>query len=266
MSQDIEPILREWPFQPDEITVRSIRTLDGSERIQLRLDLGMLQMHVDGRPDGARINECESWLDYHRRRQQAHDEANPDAARYLLEPEDCAELLREGVQYYHRYLSFWHLGRYELCARDTSRNLQLFEFVRNHARNDRDKLQFDQWRPYVTMMHTRAVATPLVNLDQWEAAINVIDAGIHGLERFLVDYGQEEHAERLGELQFLRRWRKEVLAESGLGTDGEDDVVDPVERLRIDLEDAIAEERYEEAAELRDQLRRLEDPQPPQLP
>ena len=73
-------------------------------------------------------------------------------------------LLREGVQYYHRYISFWHLERYELCARDTNRNLRLFAFVREHARHTRDKLQFDQWRPYVTMMHARAVATPLIGL------------------------------------------------------------------------------------------------------
>ncbi len=71
---------------------------------------------------------------YHQRRQSEHDAANPDGAPYLLEPEDCAELLREGVQYYHRYMCFWHLGFYELCARDTERNLRLFAFVREHAR------------------------------------------------------------------------------------------------------------------------------------
>ncbi|MCO6043550.1 UvrB/UvrC motif-containing protein [Aeoliella sp. ICT_H6.2] len=266
MSPDIDPILREWAFQPEEVTVRSIRADDGTERIQLRLDLGILQMHVDGRPDGQRVNDCESWLDYHRQQQEQHDQANPDAARYLLEPEDCVELLREGVQYYHRYLSFWHLGRYELCARDTSRNLALFRFVRNHARNDRDKLQFDQWRPYVTMMHARAVATPLVDLEEWEAAINVIDAGIRGLEEFLGDYGQENQADRLGELQYLRRWRKDVVTKSGGGGEDDDESLDPVEQVRSQLEEAIAEERYEEAADLRDQLRRLEDPQPPQLP
>jgi len=265
VSPDIEPILREWEFQPDRVTVRTIQAADGGERIQLRLDLGLLQMHVDGRPDGQRIHDCESWLEYHQQRQQQHDQANPDAARYLLEPEDCAELLREGVQYYHRYLSLWHLRRYELCARDTRRNLDLFRFVRNHAGHDRDKLQFDQWRPYVTMMHTRAVATPLVDLQQWDAAVGVIDSGIRGLEEFLADYGQEEQAERLGELAFLRRWRKEVAAHAGVDPDP-DAPLDPVERLRNQLESAIEEERYEDAAELRDQIRRLEDPQPPQLP
>lgn len=267
MSPDIDPILSDWEFQAEQITVRAIETENGEERIQLRLDLGVLQMHVDGRPDGSQVHGVESWLVYHRQRQKEHDEANPDSARYLLKSEDCVELLREGVQYYHRYLSFWHLGRYELCARDTKRNLELFRFVREHAQSDRDKMQFDQWRPYVTMMHARAVATPLVELEQWDAAINVIDAGLRGLDEFLADYGQEESAERLGEMAYLKRWRREVLAKSGAETDDEEDGVgDPVESLREELDKAIEEERYEDAAELRDQLRRMEDPQPPTLP
>ena len=265
VSPDIEPILRAWDFQPDEVTVRSITNDAGEERIQLRLELGILQMHVNGRPDGQRVRDCVSWLDFHQQQQQEHDRQHPDAARYLLEPEDCAELLREGVLYYHRYLSFWHLGRYELCARDTGRNLQLFAFVRDHARHDRDKLQFDQWRPYVTMMHTRAVATPLVELNQFDAALSVIDSGIRGLESFLADYGQQEHEDRLGELQFLKRWRKELLGKSGSPED-EDESLDPMELLRQQLQDAIAEERYEAAADLRDQMRQLEDPKPPQFP
>ncbi len=265
VAPDIDSLLNDWDFQPDQITVRVITGNDGVERIQLRLELGLLQMHVHGRPDGKTIHGLASWFDYHVKQQQQHDQAHPDEARYLLEPEDCAELLREGVQYYHRYLSLWHLGRYELCARDTSRNLELFRFVRNHARNDHDKMQFDQWRPYVTMMHARAIATPLVELEEWEAALGVIDAGIQGLDDFLEDYGQGEQADRLGERAFLQRWRKEIVAKSGVEV-AHDDQLDPVERLRGELASAIDEERYEEAARLRDELRQLEDPQPPHLP
>ena len=51
MSSDIEPIISDWPYRPDEITVRVIEGLDGQRKIQLRLDLGVLQMEFDGRPD-----------------------------------------------------------------------------------------------------------------------------------------------------------------------------------------------------------------------
>jgi hypothetical protein len=266
VSSDIDPILSDWPYLPDEITARVIQGDDGQRKIQLRLDLGLLQMTFDGRPDGRRIHDAESWLEYHQRRQREHDAANPDGAPYLLEPEDCAELLREGVQYYHRYVCFWHLGHYELCARDTERNLRLFAFVRGHARDDRDKLRFDQWRPYVTMMHARAVATPLVELEQWDAAAGVLDAGIRGIERFLEEYNQVDRASQLGELTFLRRWKEEISAK----IQGQDQPAaeaaallapTPADRaadLRAQIELAVAEERYEDAAMLRDELKRLE--------
>lgn len=268
MSFDIDPIISDWPYRPDEITVRAIEGENGRRKIQLRLDLGIMQMEVDGRPDGRRIHECESWLAYHQKRQREHDAANPDGAPYLLEPEDCAELMREGVQYYHRYISFWHLQYYELCARDTERNLRLFAFVREHARNDQDKLQFDQWRPYVAMMHARAVATPLIELEQWVAAIGVIEAGIRGIERFLDEYGQTEKASQVGELVFLQRWRDEIVAQHGEvatelqrpDTDAAPAADDTIGKLRAQFNEAIREERYEDAAKLRDRLRALNEP------
>jgi hypothetical protein len=153
-----------------------------------------------------------------------------------------------------------------LCARDTERNLRLFAFVRGHARHDRDKLRFDQWRPYVTMMHARAVATPLVELEQWDAAAGVVDAGIRGIERFLEEYNQVEQAPKVGELVFLRRWKEEIAAKIK-ARDGEvpeptatltPDPVDRAAELRAKIELAIVEERYEEAAMFRDELRQLD--------
>jgi hypothetical protein len=238
------------------MNVRIVRGEDGDDKIQVRLDLGILQMNFHGRPDGERVGEFDSWFDAFQHRQQAHDLAHPDGPTLLLEPEDCLKLLREGIQYYQRYLSFWHLRRYELCARDTARNLRLFAFVREHARQDRDKLQFDQWRPYVSMMHTRAVATPLVELRDYAAAIGAIDAGIEAVRQFLIDYDQLHRAEECGELQQLIAWREEVVARQAgvprLGTS-----VKSVESLRAELDTAIAEERFEDAARLRDEIHKV---------
>lgn len=265
MSFDILPVIEGWDFHPDDVTVRSVRAEDGRELIQLRLDLGLMQMEVDGRPDGQKVENFDSWLDLHTHRQAEHDTANPDGAPYLLEPEDCAVLMRECVQYYHRYVSFWAISRYELCARDTERNLRLFAFVRDHARLDRDKLQFDQWRPYVIMMHARAVATPLADLGQYEAAISSIDAGIRRIEQFLTDYDREDQAERVNELVFLKHWRGEIASKLDQPEDQPAEA-SPLEQARQRLADAIEAERYEEAAQLRDELRRLEEPPPPTGP
>jgi hypothetical protein len=158
------------------------------------------------------------------------------------------------VQYYHRYVSFWHLKRYELCARDTNRNLRLFAFVREHARHNRDKLQFDQWRPYVTMMHARAAATPLVELNDYQAALGVIDAGINSIRKFLEEYDQSQNAETCNELVQLLRWREELAAKKSGQPLAEPQ--SPLDRLHRELEQAVSEERFEDAARLRDEIRR----------
>jgi hypothetical protein len=253
VPKDISSILDGWPYEPDAASVRIITGGDGKEKIQLRIDLGLMQMEFHGRPDGFRPHGHESWLDYYRAQQEAHDQANPDASPFRLEPADCAELLREGVQYYHRYLSFWHLRRFELCARDTKRNLQLFAFVREHARRDQDKLQFDQWRPYVTMMHAKAVATPLVELRQIDSARQVVEHGISEIEQFLADYDQMGRADQCFELVHLKKWLKELgkrqptAAEMYASSDR-------LAQLRAELDSAIAEERFEEAARIRDEI------------
>lgn len=268
VTLDISKVLQEWEFDPDGVTVRLIEGEDGRQKVQLRLDLGLMQMEVDGRPDGERVEDFESWLDLHATRQGEHDTANPDGVPYELQTEDCAELLREGVQYYHRYVSFWALDDYERCARDTERNLRLILFVRNHASSERDRLQFDQWRPYVAMMHARAVATPLNEAGETEAALAAIDRGIQRIREFLDDYGRADQAEEVNELTFLKRWRREITGASTKGLpnpeDGDsDEDRDPLDELRTRLADAVEAERYEEAAGLRDELDRLQDPPPP---
>jgi len=255
MSKDLSKILREWPFSPDDMMVRMIEGDDGRPKMQLRVDLGVLQMEIDGRPDGLKPEGCESWLEYHRRMQQAYDERNPDAGPYLLGEQDCTELWREGMQYYHRYLGFWHLDMYDLCARDTRRNLELFAFVREHATDDRRKIQFDQWRPYVIMMHTRAVATSLIQRKEFSEGLRLIESGIEGIREFLDEYEQSHRAEECVELMSLKQWREEIIAREDRAAAARPQSAAQI--LRQKLEAAIAAEQFEQAARLRDEIRRL---------
>jgi hypothetical protein len=105
-----------------------------------------------------------------------------------------------------------------------------------------------------------------VELEQWDAAAGVLDAGIRGIERFLEEYNQVEQASKIGELVFLRRWKEEIAAKIR-ARDGEvaestatmePKPVDRAAELRTKIELAIVEERYEDAAMFRDELRRLE--------
>ena len=49
MSLDLNTILKDWPYESGTIKVRKITGLDGREKLQLRVDLGVLQMEITGR-------------------------------------------------------------------------------------------------------------------------------------------------------------------------------------------------------------------------
>jgi hypothetical protein len=245
MSQDVRPILAGWDFEPDRVQVRTIIGEDGLEKIQMRIDLGVMQMEVDGRPDGERPEGHESMLEFHEAAEKA---AAATGETYAIGPDECAVLIREAFQYYHRYLSAFHLQRYDLVARDTARNLRLFAFVVKHAIRQRDRIEFDRYRPYVEMMHARARASQALDRDDLRAALELIDAGIAAIRRFLADYGQEDHEGECSELQFLLQWRKDLERERPIG---------PIERLQQQLDVSVKLENYEEAARIRDQIRRL---------
>lgn len=241
MSKDLTGILAGWPHDPDELQFRIVAGDDGRDKIQMRIDLGLIQMEMSGRPDGLRPEGFESLLDAYEARARSESD-------FALDPAACAALMREGVQYYHRYLAAFHLQRYDLVARDTERNLRLFAFVVRHAVRQRDRLEFDQYRPYVTMMHARALALQLLERNEHSEALARIDQGIARIRAFLEEYDQSNQEAECMELGFLVRWRREVESSRPQG---------PVERLEHQLSLAVALEDYEEAARIRDQLRRL---------
>jgi hypothetical protein len=144
---------------------------------------------------------------------------------------------------------------FDLCARDTNRNLRLFAFIRAHAGDDRLKLQFDQWRPYVQMMHTRAVATPLMAQRAFAEGLRVIEAGIEAIREFLDEYNQSHRAEECVELVSLERWRDEILSREEQAAEARPK--SKIGLLRRKLEEAVAAEQFEDAARLRDEIRRL---------
>ncbi len=187
MSKDITSILSGWEHDPDEFQVRIVAGDDGRDKLQMRVDLGVIQMEIDGRPDGVRPHGLDSLLDYY---EAKAGKAGGD--EFQLDSDDLRRLMREGVQYYHRYLASFHLQRFDLVARDTTRNLRLFAFAVKHAADRRDKVQFDQYRPYVTMMRARALSAEAMNRERAQRALEALDDGIDGIRAFLREYEQDE--------------------------------------------------------------------------
>src|SRR5712692_4629930 len=174
MSLDLNTLLKDWPHENGAIKVRKIVGLDGREKLQLRIDLGMLQMELTGRPDGVRPFGCESLLDYHQRRAARKLE---EGETYQLTPEECAELQQEGIQYYHRYLSLFQINDFVGVVRDTQRNLDLFTFVTEHTDRDECAWRLQQVRPYGLRMSARAKTAILLAQGNFGEAISEIESG-----------------------------------------------------------------------------------------
>jgi hypothetical protein len=245
MSLDLNTILRDWPHENGNVKVRKIAGLDGREKLQLRVDLGVLQMEMTGRPDGQRPHNCESLLEYHQRR-AARAEEKGEA--YELTPEQCAELQQEGIQYYHRYLSLFQINDFAGVKRDTQRNLNLFTFVTEHT--DREELSWSlqQFRPYVLMMNTRARASILLGEGKFAEAMAEIERGRDAISEFFQRSNFPELVSKSSEIAFLDEWLDEVKAKRPLSK---------LEIMQREMETAIAKELYERAAELRDAIKLL---------
>ena len=64
MSQDIDAALRGWEFKPGEVQARQVQAEDGRQVLQMRMDLGIIQMEAEGRPDGTRPNDFPTYFQY----------------------------------------------------------------------------------------------------------------------------------------------------------------------------------------------------------
>ena len=245
MSLDLNSLLKEWPHEPGAIKVRKVPGLDGREKLQLRIDLGLLQMEIEGRPDGQRPHNCESYLVYHQRRAVRAAERGEE---YELTPEQCSELQQEGIQYYHRYLSLFQIDEFEGVIRDTQRNLDLFTFVDEHSQREDVVWSFQQFRPYVLMMNTRALVSILLAEGKYGEAIREIEKGRERIVEFFQQSAFPELEAKSSEIAFLDEWLEEVRAKRPLSK---------LEVMEREMERAIAGERYERAAELRDAIRQI---------
>ncbi len=261
MGPDLSQILSDWPYEPGQLTCRLIVGNDGEPKVQVRLDLGLLQMNADGRPDGQRPFGYPSLLEYFE--DQLNDERPegthpPDASetpespegKNSLNPDDCRLLREEAEQYYRRYIALLVLEDFERVVRDTTRNLRVLDLVAKLAERDEDRTSLEQARPYITMMRTRAQASQAVKDGEPKAAILAIDEGLEALRRHFDEAGRPQLFENSNEVQMLRGMRESLVPKLPVSQKTE---------LRQRLARALEEENYELAAILRDELKQMKE-------
>jgi hypothetical protein len=242
-SDDLTGLLERWEYEENR-TVRRIRAADGRELLQVRLPLGVEQYEINGRPDGKQPEGQESWLRFYQKRAQVF------GREFVLNQKDCERLQSEGVLYYYRYLLFFQIGEYSLCARDTARNLRLLDFVSRHAAQRESAENLEQYRPYILRMNLMARTLRRVKeKGDVRGAIRRLEQGIEAIrslppleDNAIFDFERERSVKSIEDL--IRQLRSQLPLSRR-------------DRLKQQMEEAISREDYEKAASLRDQLKKL---------
>lgn len=230
--------------------VRPLTGEDGQPKLQLRMDLGLLQMNRKGRPDGKRPHGHATLLDYHRAKSLRETKGNLEEEAALTGT-DCLHLQLESIQYHHRCMCLFQLDDFEGVIADAEHNLALLDFVENHAPELDIVWGILQFRAQVLMIQTRARATVALNNLQYDQTEEWVAISIGQIRDFFQTHGREDLIEHCDEISMLEDWLEEIRAQRPISER---------ERLEIALKEAVTREDYEKAAHYRDALKDLEKP------
>jgi hypothetical protein len=251
MNFDISHLLDRWEYRPGQVMVRRFVGKDGQEKIQLRVDLGILQMNAQGRPDGKKPMGYVSLFDFFIAKQaQSEKSRKQDEPEFALNAEDCSRLQLESFQYHHRYICLLQLEDFDAVLRDTDRNLKLFDFVDEHAESEDLSWSFQQFRPQVLMIQTRAQAAKKLETKDFTGAIQEIEKGLQTLREFYSEFSRTDMLDQSAEILSLQNWMEELNKHRPLSKR---------EQLLAALDEAVKKEDYEQAAKVRDALKKLGD-------
>lgn len=237
--KDIDPMLKEWPYEPGEVSARLVRASDGREVLQMRVEMGVLQLEVNDRPDGQRPHGAATYFDY------LQGVAKRVGDDFELDQEQCAAADREFLQYYHRRICWLALREFSRAARDADHSLAFMDFVKAHSPDEEWTLSHEQYRPFVLFHRTQAAALAKLEESGPEAAVRELTEGLEHFREIFVEYeaedqfDEDELVQRLVELKQTLREQYHVQP-----------------TLAERLAEAVAKEEYELAAKLRDEMSR----------
>ncbi len=245
-QKDITDILKQWPMEPGKINARVITGRDGTAKIQVRIELGLLQMQRDGNPAGTSHDGFDSLLHMQQERLKRYTRESGTSTGFVLSPDECRALRQEALHYYHRYVALFAMRDFERVARDARHSLEVFDLCRDHAAQPEDQHVLEQFRAQVITMRARAEAELAVAQQKPGMAVDRLGAALEELRDVFDDLGLSDAYEEANEVQLLRGMREALVPKLPVSQHAELE-----ERLRS----AIDSENYELAAILRDELR-----------
>lgn len=242
-SLDLTAILRSWPESPDQPGVRMIRADDGREVIQRRVPMGVIQMEVSARPDGAMPQGCASLLAAFRTR-WGDRAATPTV-------EDLAEAEEEASLYLQRAVAWTALGDFDAAIADAVHVCELARLL-GAERGRGAAAGLAVMRVQAIVLQVRAEVARALHGHGAIEAVAAIDRGLAALGASSDPSDGGVGARTGHELQgvhVLRALRATLVPKLPSSQR---------EELRARLEAAIRSENFELAAILRDELRQLD--------
>lgn len=239
-DQHLDHMLNDWPFEPEALGVRLIKGADGRDVIQLRVDLGILQLETSGRPDGMRPEGHPTLLDMLIQREAEEPE-------FVMDEPTCVEIDREFVQFYHRRVAWLRLQRFGRAVRDADHTLSLMDFCREHSPCEEWTMQHEQQRAFVVFHRSQAAALRAVEAQKPEEAIAAINDGLELIQDNFEEMGWEDQYESDELVERLVHLRESLRSDFSIE-----------KSLQEQLAEAVEAEQYELAAQLRDEMARRE--------
>jgi hypothetical protein len=211
---------------------------DGRELIQMRIEMGLLQLETSGRPDGEKPQGAESYYDY------LCERYREESSESEFTVDECAECDREFVQYYHRRICWLAMREFKNAVRDADHTLRLMDLCRERSPDEEWTVSHEQYRPFV-MFH-RIQAAALAELDHHgpEEAVAAVNKGLDELRDIFEEHGAEHSFEENELVERLNEFRETLREKFSVD-----------KSLDEQLAEAIALEEYERAAKLRDAIR-----------
>lgn len=237
--QHLDFVLGGWPYEFGQASARMVPGANGRDVLQLRVDLGVLQMETTGRPDGERPGDCATYYDY------LMSLAFQEGESFALNEERCIEIDREFVQFFHRRIAWLALREFQRAVEDADHTLSLMDFSSAHAPETDWAEAHEQYRPFVLFHRTQAAALAELEENRASAAIAAIDDGLERLRKVFVAHDVEEEFDDSDLAMKLRELKQATIEHYGVRPP-----------LAEQLAEAIAREQYELAAKLRDQMSR----------
>ena len=232
-------LLQAWSYNPNSMNIRLVSCEDDREVLQMRVDLGVLQLETSGRPDGQRPEGEQTYYDYLMRQSIFEGDG------FVLDDDECDEADREFIQFYHRRVCWLRLQQYDRAVEDADHTLGLMDFCRDHSPDEQWTVSHEQYRPFVLFQRTQAAALAALEENGPEEAVQEIERGLAELHSLFVEHELENQFDEDDLVTRLTELRDSLLGQSDGG-----------KTLQQELSEAIAAEEYERAARIRDEMAR----------